>query len=480
MSDISREITDEVYEAGENANNPSSTNAFATDAEILNLQTQINAANPGNAILSGGAAYSGTGLDYDVTALSYRIAGTIYASLATQVTLAAADVTFDKIEVLYVDIAGVVGVLAGVPAAAPVKPQVDPNTQVEITFVTIAAGATAPSGLTLIDVYLEDAGTPTEWATSAVGFAPDFASTTDPRTGTKCIDTLAAFGSNNSMIFTPVAPYAINGGDVTFWLNPQTSLSGPGTSFRVGFFVGGALVGTFITLGGGPTLAYGFNPLGPNGTYQLVTIPISAFGALPANVDDIRMYKPPGPPSITDMLIDDFKIIEGTAASGGGATDATAVTYTPTVPGDWGPVPDDVAEALDQLAAGGGGGLPNRVISWSFNGIYSNSSTSFASIPEQIQVPTAAELGGSTIQAILIVSYNTTGASTGEFRLFNYTDSVSEGFVTAVVNGTWVKGTSAQAAITGGKAYRVDLRRVGGTGGDSMQMESATLILIVS
>ena len=41
---------------------------------------------------------------------------------------------------------------------------------------------------------------------------------------------------------------------------------------------------------------------------------------------------------------------------GSGATDASAVTYTPSVFGDWSPVPGFVDDALDQLAAGGGGG----------------------------------------------------------------------------------------------------------------------------
>ena len=39
-----------------------------------------------------------------------------------------------------------------------------------------------------------------------------------------------------------------------------------------------------------------------------------------------------------------------------GISDASDVTYTPAVSGDWSPVPTHVDAALDQLAAGGGGG----------------------------------------------------------------------------------------------------------------------------
>ena len=356
---IDRIISDEVYEAGENANVPSGTNPFATDAEISGLQTQINGLAPSNAIISGNAAYSGTGLMYNITALQYRIAGVIYNSLATSIALVAADPTFDRIEVLYVDNLGVVGVLAGTPAAAPVKPQVDPNTQVEITFVTVAAGASAPSGLTTIDIYKEDTAPP-EWVGSS-DFGADFTETVNPHTGTNCINTLTGFIKDKELIFTPAAPYAINGGDLVFWLAPTSSMAAPNKAFRIGFFNAGVLVGTYASLGGVPFIQYGFDPLGPNNVYQLIVIPMTEFGVLPATVDALRIYKPNGGPTQnTTFLLDDVVIIEGTAASSGGATDASAVTYTPTVPGDWGVVPDDVEEALDYLAANAGGGGGNK------------------------------------------------------------------------------------------------------------------------
>ncbi len=122
------------------------------------------------------------------------------------------------------------------------------------------------------------------------------------------------------------------------------------------------------------------------------------------------------------------------------------------------------------------GGKP--IVAWTLNGISQNSGTGFASVPEQVQIPTAAELGGTTLEAILMISANCTSAATGEFRLYNYTDSNVEGFTTSVPNGGWTKSTSSQAAITGGKAYRVQIRKV--SGGGAIQIESATLILIVS
>jgi hypothetical protein len=119
------------------SNNPSDINAVATMADIL-------AGSGGNRIITGNASYSGAGLTYDITALTYIIQGSLYASLATQVTLTAADPTDPRIDVILVDDLGVVSVLTGTPAPVPSKPTVDNLTEVEVTFVSVPAGATAP------------------------------------------------------------------------------------------------------------------------------------------------------------------------------------------------------------------------------------------------------------------------------------------------------------------------------------------------
>lgn len=352
---IDRLLSDDSYEAAENATGQGASNPFATEAITSGLQSQINGLTPANVLLTGGVSYSGTGFTYDVSALTYKIQGVLYASAAGQVTLGAADPTFDRIDVIYVDNTGTLGVLASTPSASPVKPTVDNATQLEISFVTVGAGATAPSGLTLVDVYQEDAGTPTEWAATA-NFPYIANATVDPKFGTYHISTNNSFSSNDWMTFTPAAPYAINGGNVNFWINPINSLSAPQRAMFVAFRVGGSIVGNAVQIGGAPFITYGFDPLAPLGTYQLVSIPISAFGALPATVDDIRIYKPGGPPNPSDFYLDGFQIQEGIPASAGGSVDASAVTYSPAVPSNWPVVPDDVAEALDKLAANAGGG----------------------------------------------------------------------------------------------------------------------------
>jgi hypothetical protein len=299
---IDRPLSDEAWEAAENANNPGSLNTFATLADVLT-------SGGGNQILSGSAAYSGVGLVYDVTALVYTIQGTLYGSSPTTVTLDPADPTNPRIDVIYVDDTGTVGKITGTPGAVPVKPQVDNLTQVEVTFVTVPAGATTP-GITIEDIYDENLGTGGgEWNVSTT--APViFNDVTDPYSGTVHIATTSAFGPNKNIIFDD-APYAMNGGLLSFRLKAKSNMGVTTGKFLVGFFVGGSLVGNSVTVGGTPTATFGF--IGTDiGNWQLVTIPISAFGGLPANIDQLRVFTVGGPNS-AEFDMDEVRILEGVA-----------------------------------------------------------------------------------------------------------------------------------------------------------------------
>lgn len=281
MSGIKRTIPTDQYLAALNANSPGAVNAFATLADVL-------VGSGGNRVITGNASYSGTGFIYDVTALTYIIQGTLYASAATQVTLAAADPTLNRIDVIYADDTGSVGVITGTPAATPSKPSVDNLTQVEVTFVTVSAGATAPV-IVIESVYDENTGTGGgEWNATATASVL-LNSTSDPYSGTTHIATTAAFGSNKNIIFTPAAPYTINGGQVSFWMKAKSNMGVTTGKVLVGFFVGGSLVGNALTIGGTPSSTFGFSG-GVIGSYQLVTIPLVSFGGLPASVDDFRVF----------------------------------------------------------------------------------------------------------------------------------------------------------------------------------------------
>jgi hypothetical protein len=300
MSGIKRTIPTAQYLALLAANSPNGVNAVATLADVL-------ASGGGNRIISGNASYSGTGLTYDVTALTYIIQGVLYASAATQVTLGAADPTNDRIDVIYVDDTGTVGVIAGTPAPTPAKPAVDNLTQVEVTFVTVPAGATAPP-IVIEDIYDENLGTGGgEWNVSTT--APViFNDTTDPYSGTVHIGTTAAFGPNRNIIFDD-APYTVNGGQLSFWMKAKTNMGITSGKILVGFFVGGSLVGNSVTVGGTPSSTFGFLG-GTIGTWQLVTIPLVSFGGLPTTIDQLRFFTTGGA-NTAEFDLDLVEIQEG-------------------------------------------------------------------------------------------------------------------------------------------------------------------------
>lgn len=133
-------------------------------------------------IAGGGVAWTG-GLDFTVSAAAYVIQGTQYASPQSNVTLAAADATNPRIDVITINTSGAVQVITGTPAANPERPDVDPATNLEISFVYVPATATVVD-VVVEPVYREN----TEWTTSTSGGTFNAASTSNPFAGTKTVE----------------------------------------------------------------------------------------------------------------------------------------------------------------------------------------------------------------------------------------------------------------------------------------------------
>jgi hypothetical protein len=129
-----------------------------------------------------------TGLTYRVPACSYIIGGTTYTTAQVDITLGDADPTNPRIDVIAANTSGAIVVVAGTPAANPVKPTVDPDTQIELTHADVEAGATTPTGVTSTLIYDENAGPGTEWTCSKNGAGINLESTTNPFSGTKDIE----------------------------------------------------------------------------------------------------------------------------------------------------------------------------------------------------------------------------------------------------------------------------------------------------
>jgi hypothetical protein len=152
-----------------------------SDLQLIPL-TQVQE----NGLISGGIVqWTGNGYEFNISSAIYRIGGNNYASPASIKTLATPDATNDRIDVFAVDVNNEVVVITGTPATTPIKPQVNPATQLELTSVIVTAASTTP---TLTDDVVYDENIEWTGTSSGTGTA-NFASTTSPYQGTVSIET---------------------------------------------------------------------------------------------------------------------------------------------------------------------------------------------------------------------------------------------------------------------------------------------------
>ena len=159
--------------------------SFKLQSDAIDVITEIiDEQEPasGYGLLSGGAVWV-SGLTFQVSQCSYIIGGELYNSLTQQVTLADAHATLDRIDVIAVDVNEQAVVVTGTAGADPVKPEIDPQSQVEVTFAYVAALATEPSGTSDTIIYDED----DNWTTTESAATVLSDNTTEPYAGSKHI-----------------------------------------------------------------------------------------------------------------------------------------------------------------------------------------------------------------------------------------------------------------------------------------------------
>lgn len=152
-----------------------------------------------DSLIRGSASWDSL-LIFLVTPCDYIINGVLYHSDADSVTLDAADGTHPRIDLIVVDTSLNVTFVKGTATTPPVAPEIDTDTQITVTSITIQAAATTPDGVTSVVQYDEDTGDPPEWDatenTATVRIVLD--STNDPYSGTKSIE--ATLSINNDEI----------------------------------------------------------------------------------------------------------------------------------------------------------------------------------------------------------------------------------------------------------------------------------------
>jgi len=219
-----------------------------------------------------------SGLIFEVGASTYTIGGNTYSSSIDSITLDAADPSDPRIDVIGLDDSGNAFKLTGTAAANPSAPTVDPTTQVGLTLVYVAAGATSPTGVSLVSIYEED----TEWTSAVSGGTINANSSSNPYRGTKDIEATAAARGAYVTLTKPAAGTENLGSwnNLLFYIRSKAQWptgNGGGNAARyllVYWLNGSTPVGVPVILRDGQ---FGFNSA-TTGVYQQVSIPTSLFG----------------------------------------------------------------------------------------------------------------------------------------------------------------------------------------------------------
>lgn len=258
----------------------------------------------GKNLISGGISWSGTGYLFDVSALSYTFDGIFYTSGPDQVTMATADPTNNRFDVVVVDIDGLITVITGTASANPEFPTV-PDDQLAVGYVFVEAASTSPTILT-DNIYLDNA----EWVTStyttgtgSIGTI-DFNSTDAPKQGTLCAKATAT-NQRLGMRFTRATAIDVQTfAYVQIWARLTTSVATTKTlSVRFDNSLGNP-VGNTVSL-----FNYGMSRT-ITGTWQLVTIPVSAFGSI-TTIKGLRAIMTGGVLADTATWSLDFMLLSG-------------------------------------------------------------------------------------------------------------------------------------------------------------------------
>ncbi|MGH7343290.1 MAG: hypothetical protein ACREK4_00125 [Candidatus Rokuibacteriota bacterium] len=246
------------------------------------LLGQVGGAPPSgtgdNKLISGGGVSWISGLSFRVAAAIYQIQGFTYSSPQTDVTLASADPTNPRIDIIAVNTSNAVIVIQGTPAAAPAAPDVDPNTELDLTFILVPAGATTP-GVTQDAIYKENA----EWTGSVSGGTMVLNSTNSPLLGTLCVEATSAATNHWFQFDAPASLDLATRNNLSF--NIKNKAAWPtNRTITMRWRLSGVNQGVAVLLRNG---VFGFSSSNIT-SYQQIVVPVSAFAVGGLQVNQIR------------------------------------------------------------------------------------------------------------------------------------------------------------------------------------------------
>lgn len=257
------------------------------EVEALIAAASLGGAAQNSFLVSGGQVAWVSDYIFSVAAAEYYIDGVLYTSAIQPITLDAADPTNDRIDVIALDNTGTVVKITGTAAAQPSEPDVDAGTQLKLSFVLVIAASTEPA-VTQELVYLDNAGSPTEWDWTASGSGFDVNSTTDPMApATKCIEGTAV--TAGSFAQGEIGTGTLNPGDygtLQFFLKSKATWAN-NRGLSVSLRLAGVLVGSVVNITRTGTFGFASNNTTDD---QPIAIPLSLF-AVPggSTIDQIRI-----------------------------------------------------------------------------------------------------------------------------------------------------------------------------------------------
>jgi hypothetical protein len=279
-----------LIQSNQNNSNSNSFTGVTVDGTTvtgdgLNTPLSANFSQTGKYMISGGAVWSGTGLTYDVSIISYFFNGVKSGSQAS-ITLDPSDPTFNRLDSIVIDEAGTISVITGVPSASPATPPI-PEDQLQVQFILVEAGSTVPT-ITSENIYLDDPTTNWTFSTYTTGTATgsiNFAGTSSPKQGVKCISEASADARLGARFVRGTSFDAFQYTMLQVWVRFTGTAVATNKSLNVRFEnSAGTLVANTVNL-----FNYGLQR-GVLNTWQLVVVPITAFGALPATVKGLKGY----------------------------------------------------------------------------------------------------------------------------------------------------------------------------------------------
>lgn len=224
-------------------------------------------------LISGGeVTWTGAGFIYRVGAAEYWLAGAKYTSVETQIELTQGNAVFDRIDLIVFSEQGTVLVIQGEASPTPFEPSYDASEFLKRSAVLVKAGRTFPEIVRSI-IYAE--GAANEWAVTATGEGFQLSDSSSPGAGNFAIAAVAV-QTQNSLLFTADDALLVERWqELKLQIYPVAQWS---TARRLRLTLrnsAGVRVGNSIAIRNG---VFGFRSRIPS--YQLLTIPLSAFGVV--------------------------------------------------------------------------------------------------------------------------------------------------------------------------------------------------------